>query len=218
MLWTLHNRASKALKTKPALEDSKAIEIFRSLNYDFERNFGKATCAHPLRSIAFDQEIEGFLTDNPQGIIVNLGKSLETQRYRVYATEAPWITVDIPESIQIRERFISSDSQHIHISSSALEKHWFKAIPKERPLPITAQGLFMYFKEQQVKGIFRDIFSHLKPELLIFDIIPKWFSKKQQAQEDGCKPNIIVFLLCHGELIETKQYPPSISGWAIQFR
>ncbi len=51
MLWTLHNRAVEALRSDGVIDDDKAIEIYQSIDYDYEKNFGKAEPSHALRSL-----------------------------------------------------------------------------------------------------------------------------------------------------------------------
>jgi O-methyltransferase involved in polyketide biosynthesis len=178
MLWTLHNRASEMLRDDAILKDEKAYEIYRSIDYDFEGSFGKPDFSHAMRSLIFDQELKKFLQTHPNGVIVNLGEGLETQRFRINSPEATWFTVDLPESIAIRERFIQPDENHIHISCSALDTQWIDAIPTDRPVYITAQGLFMYFQEQEVKELFIEINQRLPGACLAFDNLPRWMSKK----------------------------------------
>ncbi|MEM8930523.1 MAG: class I SAM-dependent methyltransferase, partial [Acidobacteriota bacterium] len=54
MLWTLHNRAGEAMRPDGVLDDPKAIEIYRAVDYEYERNFGRAEPSHALRSKVFD--------------------------------------------------------------------------------------------------------------------------------------------------------------------
>ena len=106
MLWTLHNRASEAMRHDGIINDDRAVTIYKNIKYDYEKSFGKADASHAIRSLDFDREIRRFLSRNPNGTIVNLGEGLETQRFRIDETQALWITVDLPEAIEIRERYI----------------------------------------------------------------------------------------------------------------
>ena len=138
MLWTLHNRAAEAMRTDGVIDDAKAIEIYRSIDYDYEGSFGVADCSHAIRSLVFDREIDKFLRVHPNGAIVNLGEGLETQRFRFPQSQASWFAIDVPEAIEIREQFIQPDEQHLHIPLSALDRSWFNYIPKDQPVFITS--------------------------------------------------------------------------------
>ena len=183
MLWTLYNRAAEALRRDGVIRDEKAIEIYKSIDYNYEQNFGKAEPSHALRSLVFDNEVRVFIEKYPEGVIVNLGEGLETQRFRIKDSKALWLSIDVPEAIEIREKFIRPDSSHIHLPVSALDRSWFDSVPRGRPVFITAQGLFMYFEEKDVKSLMQDIFNRFKVCCLMFDTIPEWLSKKTMSEK-----------------------------------
>lgn len=187
MLWTLHNRASESLRSDGVITDKKAEEIYRSIDYDYERSFGKADPSHALRSLVFDQKITQFLEQSPEGVIVNLGEGLETQRFRVCASSALWLSVDLPESIEIRERYIQPDERHVHLPLSVMDTTWFDSVPKDKPVFITAQGLFMYFEEADVMSLFQAISKTFDNCRLMFDAIPEWLSRKTTSEKGWWK-------------------------------
>ncbi|WP_041795212.1 class I SAM-dependent methyltransferase [Pararhodospirillum photometricum] len=178
MLWTLHNRATEAGRPDGILRDEMARQIYRSLDYDFERSFGKAEPSHGVRSVVFDAEVRAFLAHHPDGVIVNLGEGLETQRFRVAGERALWLSVDVPEAIAIRERFITPDEQHHHVALSVMDRQWFDAVPSGRAVFITAQGLLMYFTPEDVAALLRDMAARFPGAWFMFDHIPRWFSER----------------------------------------
>lgn len=111
MLWTLHNRASEAARPDGVIRDELALQIYRSLHYDYVRSFGPPDGSHGIRSALFDAELRGFLAAHPDGVIVNLGEGLETQRFRVDSESALWLSVDVPEAMAVRERYIQPDAR-----------------------------------------------------------------------------------------------------------
>ncbi len=177
-LWPLHNRASEASRADGILHDPEAIRIYRALDYDYERAFGPADASHAVRSAMFDVELRAFLDHHPDGVIVNLGEGLETQRFRVAGGDALWLSVDLPEVMAIREHFIVPDDRHRHVPRSALDRAWFDEVPKERPVYITAQGLLMYLPEDQVRRLFQDVADRFSGAWFAFDTIPRWLSRK----------------------------------------
>jgi len=178
MLWALHNRASEAIRDDGILHDPEAARIYQTLDYDYEKAFGPAEPTSAVRSAMFDAELRKFLDHHPNGVIVNLGEGLETQRFRVAGDEALWLSVDLPEAIAIRERFFAPDDKHRHVSLSALNRAWFDEVPEERPLYITAQGLLMYLPEGQVRLLFQDLAERFGGAWFTFDTIPRWLSRK----------------------------------------
>jgi len=178
MLWTLHNRASEAARPDGVIRDEMALRIYRSLDYDYARSFGPADPSHGVRSAVFDAELRPFLATHPDGVIVNLGEGLETQRFRVDNDRALWLSVDVPDAIAIRERFMAPGARHQHIATSALDRAWFEAVPPDRAVFITAQGLLMYFEEAEVAALVRDMAARFPGAWFAFDHIPRWFSNK----------------------------------------
>lgn len=50
MLWVLYNRASEARRPDTYLHDPDCVRVYESIDYDFERSFGKPHSGHPMRS------------------------------------------------------------------------------------------------------------------------------------------------------------------------
>lgn len=189
-LWPLHNRASEAARPDGCIHDPKCLEIYRALDYDYDRSFGKAEPSHGVRSQLFDERIAAFLAEHPDGVIVNLGEGLETERFRFedsrYA-QSLWLSVDLPEAIALRERFIQPDERHLHIPISALDTAWFDAVPAGRPVFIAAQGLFMYFTEAEVGTLVKAMARRFPGAILMFDYLNVILSKRTLSEKGWMK-------------------------------
>ncbi|MEN1682003.1 MAG: class I SAM-dependent methyltransferase [Planctomycetota bacterium] len=178
MLWTLHNRANEAMREGGILDDARAIEVYRAIDYDYLARFGRPEPSHAVRSLVFDEQVQAFLSAHPDGVIINLGEGLETQRYRVASPRALWVSVDLPEAIAVREQFIPADEQHVHVACSATDPAWLNQVPRDRPVMITAQGLFMYFDESTVAETVAAAAEAFPGGVLVFDTVPAWFANK----------------------------------------
>lgn len=181
VLWCLYNRVSGIVKDGILL-DPKAVEIYKSIDYDYEKSFGKPNNNMAIQSMVFDQAILEFWREHPDGTVVNLGEGLETQRYRLQAQkseEAMWITVDLPNGIFIREQFMKPDDTHKHVAASAVDVSvWAEKVPLGKPVLITAQGLFMYLPEAEVKLLFQSVAKWFPGSTLIFNAVSKFLSNK----------------------------------------
>ena len=189
-LWPLHNRASEAARPDGCIHDPKCLEIYRALDYDYDRSFGPADASHGVRSQLFDQKIAEFLQQHLNGVIVNLGEGLETERFRFEEPEyaqSLWLSVDLPEAIALRERFIQPDERHLHIPLSALDTAWFDAVPPDRPVFIAAQGLFMYFTEDEVGTLTKAMARRFPGALLMFDYLNTFLSRKTMSDKGWMK-------------------------------
>lgn len=178
MLWTLHNRASEALRPDAILDDELAVRIYRSIDYDFRRSFGKPDFSHGLRSRVFDDALRPWLTTHRGGTVVELGAGLETQFYRVDDGQVRWLCVDLPEAITVREQFLDPTERCRHLAVSALDESWINAVDSSRGVFVSAQGLFMYFDEAQVRQLVTAMTDRLAGMRLMFDAIPPWLSAK----------------------------------------
>lgn len=187
MLWTLHNRAAEAVRDDSIIDDPKCLEIYQAIDYDYEKSFGRADGSHGVRSWLFDNKIREFLRQHPDGVIVNLGEGLETQRYRIPTTDSLWLSIDLPEGIATREKFITPDENHKHIAKSALDTDWFNEVPAGKPVFITAQGLFMYFTEDQMQQFIQKLGQRFPNAWLMFDYLSKKFSAKTMSEEGWMK-------------------------------
>lgn len=190
MLWTLHNRAHEAARADGCIRDEHCLAIYRALDYDYEKHFCPPDGSHGVRAQLFDRRIRAFLAEHPDGVIVNLGEGLETQRFRIDSEQALWISVDLPESIAIREQFIRPDSRHWHLSASALDERWCDAVPADRAVMITAQGLLMYFQPNDVGRLMRMIGRRFPGAILMFDYLNVLLSRRSTGAKGWWKsPN-----------------------------
>lgn len=180
MLWTLHNRAGEARRPDALLRDSECLRIYDCIGYDFARSFGKPDTSHPMRSRIFDDAVRPWLAAHPGGTVVELGAGLETQFSRVDDGRVKWLCVDVPEAIAVRERFLPTTERCRHVPKSALDLRWLDEVDGGRGIFVSAQGLFMYFEEADVKRLCLAILERFPDVELMFDTIPRWFSKKTQ--------------------------------------
>lgn len=109
-LWTLYHRAVEARRPDTVLPDPKAVELVDRLDHPFAERFGGGggllAQLQALRVASFDREVADFLARHPRGTVVCLGEGLETQYWRVDNGRAHWLSVDLPESIALRERLL----------------------------------------------------------------------------------------------------------------
>lgn len=178
MLWTLHNRASEAMRPDAWLKDEQAVRIYRAIEYDYKRSFGKPDGSHAIRSLVFDEAVRAWLAAHPAGTVVELACGLETQFQRIDDGRVNWVCVDLPDAIAVRERFLPPGERCRHIAKSALDLSWMNDIETSGPVFVSMQGLLMYFEEQEVRTLLSAILARFPGSTLMFDVIPRWLSKK----------------------------------------
>ena len=179
LLWTLFNRATEAGRSDSVLVDPEAVRLLGSIDFPFEARFGKPhwSQAQALRALRFDQAVGDFLSVHPGGTVVALGEGLETQFWRVDNGRVSWLTVDLPEVVELRRRFLPSSPRLSAVACSALDVRWMDAVDTSAPVLITAQGLLMYLPLEDVRDLVARCAAVFPDGGMICDAIPRWLSR-----------------------------------------
>ena len=182
LLWTLYHRALEARRPDAVLSDPKAVELVDAIDYPFEERFGTGNQGQAqwqaLRARRFDQEVRRFLAVHPDGTVVALGEGLETQLWRVDNGRVRWLTVDLPETIEVRARLLPPSSPRQRtVAGSALDERWMDEVDGSRGVLITAQGLLMYLAPTEVHGLIAAC-ARFPGGALLFDAVPRWLSDR----------------------------------------
>jgi O-methyltransferase involved in polyketide biosynthesis len=155
-----------------ALNDPVAIEVVGRLDYDFA-DYTRGARLHAVRVATFDAAVRRFLSTHPAGTVVALGEGLETQFWRLDNGQVRWLTVDLPETMELRHRLLPDGSRQSSYSGSALDLRWLDGLNPAAPILVTAQGLLPYFHRDQVHGLIAGIAERLPGSLLVFDVVPE---------------------------------------------
>jgi O-methyltransferase involved in polyketide biosynthesis len=177
MLWSLYHRAVESTRSDGVLRDPDGIRIMEALNYDFAGHFGVPGGSLAARAATIDRVIADWLCLHPDGLVISLGEGLETQARRVDNGSMRWLSVDLPEAIQLREVFLPPTERFRHLAMSALDAEWMAMVDPSRPQLIVAQGLFMYLEPEAVSDLLGRMAACLPGARLVFDTIPPWLSR-----------------------------------------
>ncbi|MEM9630565.1 MAG: class I SAM-dependent methyltransferase [Pseudomonadota bacterium] len=179
MLWPLWNRAYETRRHDALIEDPLAVKLVDKIDYDFPASFGKPSRAHGVRARVGDDLLRDFLSRfGERACVVALGEGLETQYWRLGEPDVHWLSVDLEESIDVRSRLLPAGKTQRHCSLSALDEAWMDLVPEGKVPFISAMGLLMYFREQEVVELLTAIARRFPEAELFFDAIPPAFSKK----------------------------------------
>jgi O-methyltransferase involved in polyketide biosynthesis len=176
MLWSLFNRASEAQRPDSAFVDPESVRIQSAIKYDFAAHFGVPLGSLAARAIEIDRALRAWLGRHPEGVVVSLGEGLETQSRRVDNGRMRWLTVELPDAIRLRGRFLAPTHRFRHIAASALDPIWMDAVDPSAGVFIVAQGLLMYLAPENVRQLFASIAERFPGSEVVFDTIPRWFS------------------------------------------
>lgn len=173
LLLPLWGRAIESQMPNARLTDKTAVEIIKNINYDFSvitKNINQ-TSKHAwiARTIHFDNAIREFIRKFPHAVIINIGCGLDTTFERVDNGSILWYDLDLPDTIELRRKFIKESSRRIFISASCLEEEWVKFIPSDKNILFISAGVMYYFEEEQVKGLLKRIADNFPGSEFIFD-------------------------------------------------
>lgn len=155
-----------------ALRDPVAVEIVDRLDYDFVDS-SRGVRLHTVRVATFDAAVRRFLGLHPAGTVVALGEGLETQFWRLDNGQVRWLTVDLPETMELRRQLLPDGPRQLSHAGSALDLGWLDGLSPTDPILVTAQGLFPYFQRDQVHGLIAGIAQRLPGSVLVFDVVPE---------------------------------------------
>ena len=170
LLGNLGRRAAAA--RVGALSDPVATQVVGRLDYDFA-GFVRGARWHAVRVATFDRAVRRFLGSHPTGMVVALGEGLETQFWRLDNGQMRWLTVDVPETMELRRRLLPDGPRQSSHQGSALDLGWLGGLDPADPILVTAQGLLPYFQRDQVHRLIAGIAERLPGSLLVFDVVPE---------------------------------------------
>lgn len=105
--------------------------------------------------------------------MVALGQGLETQFWRLDNGQVRWLTVDLPETMDLRHRLLPDGPRQSSHCGSAFEVDWVEQLDPTDPILVTAQGLLPYFQRDQVHDLIAGIAERLPGSLLVFHAVPE---------------------------------------------
>ena len=174
LLVALYLRAVETQRADGIIKDEKAVEMIKSIEYDFSR-FNRVWLSQvgvAVRTEILDEVTTAFIRQYQDARVVNMGAGLCTRLNRVDNGRIAWYELDLPEAIELRRRFFTETDRHQFIERSITDFSWMEQIKIKgnQPVLFIGEGFFMYFEEQEVKNIFIEMADHFPDAELIFEI------------------------------------------------
>lgn len=181
MLQTLYARAAYSRERNAKFRDDKAVEIVSRMDYDFSPAGKDAMMSKGViaRTILLDRMVRDFIRRNPKGTVVNIACGLDTRVYRLkIPSSIRWYNLDLPETIEVRRRFLTENGRISMIAKSAMDENWAEKVdePEGRTLVIL-EGLVMYLSEEDVKKILSIVSRRFKQAEVIMETMNPWVVK-----------------------------------------
>ena len=188
LLITLWARATEASQPDPILVDNKSVEIVSQIDYDFAKLTQAKTSQVGicLRGKTLDTWVQEFLSEHPDGVVVEIGAGLNTRFERVDNGRVQWFDLDLPDSMALRRQFfVDADRQH-SISASVLDDTWIDPVRQaaiDKAVIFVAEGVLMYLNEAQVKQLFATLLDRFPGCLFAFDSMAPLMVKNQKRHD-----------------------------------
>jgi O-methyltransferase involved in polyketide biosynthesis len=205
LLWTLYHRAVEARRPDTVLADPLAVELVERIDFPFRERFGdgeRLAQWQALRARTFDGAVRRFRAARPAGTVVALGEGLETQFWRVDDGRVRWVSVDLPEVMAVREALLPEDARRRIVGCSALDPAWMEEIDNRAGVLLTAQGLLMYLRPEEVHRLIAMCAARFPGAALVFDAVPRWLVERSRG----------------GQLRTSSGYRPPVWTWGFDRR
>jgi O-methyltransferase involved in polyketide biosynthesis len=187
LLIPLWARAYETELEDSIIKDYLAAQMVWEIDYDFDK-FKKSWLSQlgvSIRTMLLDNATHKFLRKNPGAVVINLGAGLDTRRERLqYDNYKYWYDLDVPDAIELRRKFLREDSRKKFIAKSMFDYSWMDDIDWHgEPVLIIAEGLFMYFAEDELKKLFNKLISQFPEAEMLFEMLPPFLVGKAKKHE-----------------------------------
>ena len=180
-------RAKETARDHPVVKDQKAVEIWNRCDVRDAVTDGGEISTHGIlaRTKMIDGEVQTLLARHQHAIVVNLGAGLDTRFFRLGNSMVRWYDLDLPEVISLRKKFVSENERLHFISKSVMDPSWVKEIQCSvgDAVILIAEGLLMYFSEEDVKNILRILEKAFPGADMLFDVVHPFFIGKKISSD-----------------------------------
>lgn len=165
-------RASETKRKNPRITDEMAVKIVDSLRIETKK-YDKIITHECVvaRTIMFDETAKKLIKKYPYAICINIGCGMDNRFPRVDNGKISWYNIDLPDSIAVRKKVYAESDREKMIAGNILDSEWTKFIPKNKPVIIIAEGLFMYFTREQIKNILEIISDNFEKGYLVVELM-----------------------------------------------
>ncbi len=189
MLITLWAKREESKRKNGLFQDPKVEEIFEILQkeYDFSI-FTKATKSQlgvAVRTFVMDEVVRDFVASRSRPVVVNLGAGLDTRYLRLGESKIEkWYDLDLPEAIALRRRFLPENEKNLFIEASMFDTSWMGGVEGDgKNVLILAEGLLMYFPEEELRPFFNALIERFPGGAMVFDTVPPFIVGREKMHD-----------------------------------
>ncbi|MFI6642510.1 class I SAM-dependent methyltransferase [Streptomyces sp. NPDC050504] len=211
LLIPLYGRALDAQARHSILKDTEALRMVEAIDYDFAKFRGPSLGGSVLRSAIFDGWVSRFLAEHPDGTVVELGAGLGTRSRRLDNGRARWFDLDLPDTVELRQRFLSDSERTTTLAASVLDTDWFETVAESGgPYFFVSEAVLLYFEEEQVRSVVQALADRFPGADLGFDTGGGSMMRNQERNP--------VFKAVDARMTWTCDDPKGLEGWGLRLR
>jgi len=180
LLIPLYARAMESQRPDAMMKDEKAVALVTQKSFDFTgvRQITMNEALNAMRIMQtreMDRYARDFLSRNPEAAVVHIGCGFDSRFERVAErnSRVEWYDLDVPETIELRRRFIGDEKERYHLlGCSVFEDAWLNTVSAHgrRPFLFLAEGVLVYFEEAQVKRLVLTLLNRFPGAEMAFDV------------------------------------------------
>lgn len=198
LLIPLWARAAESREKNPIIRDEKAVELVEKIDYDFSKYDGSwmTQTGVAVRTEILDKLVKKFISKHPDAVVINIGCGLDTRYFRVDNGQIHWYDLDLPEPIRIRKNFFRETQRYRMIGKSVFDDTWIEDIEigraddlQEEHVLFLAEGIFMYFTEQQMTKLMNVLTDRFPGAHMLFEMMPSMLVNSSGKHETVKKTN-----------------------------
>lgn len=163
----------KAFVTKRGiiLTDEKAAEIWKKEHFALRGKAKSKWLAFymAMRAAVIDRWTKEKLAGRENAVVLHLGCGLDSRVLRV-EHNCPWYDVDLPEVIEVRERYYTADENYHMVGADVTEAEWVDSIEQEKNAVVVMEGLSMYLPIDKIVALIESLQRHFENVDLIVDV------------------------------------------------
>ena len=177
MLGPLWARAVHSELYPNLLNDQKAIEIIKKIDYNFsemDQILGEwRAIGLMIRARRFDEALNKYLKEYPFSTVVNIGAGLDTTFFRVDNGNITMYNIDLPNAIKFREKLIKESERNRNIAQSVFDYDWMDTInySEDKGIFFIAGGFIYYFNEEEISDFIKKLATRFPEGEIIFDAV-----------------------------------------------
>lgn len=171
-LLALYARALDNQSAHPILGDRWTEDIVTRLDFEFSqfRTASKERFGVSVRTRQMDEWTRDFIVQHPDAVVVDLGSGLDSRVFRVNPPDpSHWYDLDYPEVIKLRNRLYPLHERHETIAADVTDDSWLQRVPRDKPVAVVADGVFMFLNEPQLRHLIGCIVAHFPTGQIAFN-------------------------------------------------